>query len=142
MRAFAAHGSGEVPLGIIFEGVDPDDGATKKMKATVESALDHSRWMRLIKPAVPQGSDRADAMFNSILHAVLPIVRNAIGAKLVDENIKGGLALKGTPTGEGKNRYRSWSVTGSAGYDVCADMWGFRDCYDDSIPFLSLDISV
>ena len=42
MRAFAAHGSGEVPLGIIFEGVDPDDGATKKMKATVESALDHS----------------------------------------------------------------------------------------------------
>ena len=34
-------------------------------------------------------------MFNSILHAVLPIVRNAIGAKLVDENIKGGLALKG-----------------------------------------------
>ena len=28
MRAFAAHGSGEVPLGIIFEGVDPDDGAT------------------------------------------------------------------------------------------------------------------
>ena len=97
MRAFAAHGSGEVPLGIIFEGVDPDDGATKKMKATVESALDHSRWMRLIKPAVPQGSDRADAMFNSILHAVLPIVRNAIGAKLVDENIKGGLALKGTP---------------------------------------------
>ena len=35
------------------------------------------------------GSDRADAMFNSILHAVLPIVRNAIGAKLVDENIGG-----------------------------------------------------
>ena len=24
-------------------------------------------------------------------------MRNAIGAKLVDENIKGGLALKGTP---------------------------------------------
>ena len=77
MRAFAAHGSGEVPLGIIFEGVDPDDGQTKKMKATVESALDHSRWMRLIKPAVPQGSDRADAMFNSCLLYTSPSPRDS-----------------------------------------------------------------